>query len=236
MLGPPRSAGPMGAPLPARAPARPVLPRRSAAGPPIPGRVQARLPRPAVPPSQARAARPRSRGRRRGAGRSSPPRRSGPAGAWSPSTLRRVEPIPGVDVIRARVGEPGLVARLGPLPFDVVLSDLSPRISGAYATDHARSADLVREAWALSRQVLVPGGKFVAKVFDGDLVPEVLEEIGRSLRKGAAYEAARVARSVLGNLHHRDRVPPQPDRRGRPRTGGPGFRYIGSRITPRSPV
>jgi 23S rRNA (uridine2552-2'-O)-methyltransferase len=96
---------------------------------------------------------------------------------------RRVEPIPGVDVIRARVGEPGLVARLGPLPFDVVLSDLSPRISGAYATDHARSADLVREAWALSRQVLVPGGKFAAKMFDGDLVPEVLEEIGRSCEK-----------------------------------------------------
>ena len=93
---------------------------------------------------------------------------------------RRIEPIPGVDVVRARVGDPGLRARLGPEPFDVVLSDLSPRISGAYATDHARSADLVREAWALARQVLVPGGTFAAKMFDGDMVPAVLEEIGRS--------------------------------------------------------
>ncbi|HLN51279.1 MAG: RlmE family RNA methyltransferase [Thermoplasmata archaeon] len=107
----------------------------------------------------------------------------GPRGRVVAVDPRRVEPIPGVDVIRARVGEPGLVARLGPAPFDVVLSDLSPRISGAYATDHARSADLVREAWALSRQVLVPGGKFAAKMFDGDLVPEVLEEIGRSCEK-----------------------------------------------------
>ena len=85
---------------------------------------------------------------------------------------RLVEPIPGVKVVRGTVGTPDLADRLGPAPFDVVLSDMSPRISGAYATDHARSVALVLEAWALARRVLKPGGRWVAKVFDGDLLAE----------------------------------------------------------------
>ena len=83
---------------------------------------------------------------------------------------RPIEPIEGVDVVRGRVGDPALPRRLGEAGFQVVLSDMSPRISGAYATDHARSVGLVRDAYALARSVLRPGGAFVAKVFDGDLV------------------------------------------------------------------
>ncbi len=90
---------------------------------------------------------------------------------------RPFEPIDGVRFVRGRVGDPELVGRLGTETFDVVLSDLSPRISGAYATDHARSVDLVRSAWALGARVLAPGGAFVAKVFDGDLVPGLEAEL-----------------------------------------------------------
>ncbi len=90
---------------------------------------------------------------------------------------RPIEPIEGVDVIRGRVGDPKLAERLGAKRFDVVLSDMSPRISGAYATDHARSVEIVRDAWHLARSVLEPGGAFVAKVFDGDLVASLEAEI-----------------------------------------------------------
>jgi 23S rRNA (uridine2552-2'-O)-methyltransferase len=93
---------------------------------------------------------------------------------------RPIEPIEGVQVIRGRVGDPDLRARLGPAPFDLVLSDLSPRISGAYATDHARSVDLVGRALELAEQVLRPGGAFAAKVFDGDLVGELEQRISRT--------------------------------------------------------
>jgi 23S rRNA (uridine2552-2'-O)-methyltransferase len=86
---------------------------------------------------------------------------------------RPLEPIDGVRVVRGRAGDPALVPRLGPDPFDVVLSDMSPRISGAYATDHARSVELVGAAFELARAVLAPGGKFVAKVFDGDLLDDL---------------------------------------------------------------
>jgi 23S rRNA (uridine2552-2'-O)-methyltransferase len=86
---------------------------------------------------------------------------------------RSFDPIPGVTPIRGRVGEVDLDRRLGPEPFDVVLSDMSPSISGAYATDHARSVTLVRAALTLARNHLKPGGSFVAKAFDGDLLPEL---------------------------------------------------------------
>jgi 23S rRNA (uridine2552-2'-O)-methyltransferase len=96
---------------------------------------------------------------------------------------RLVEPIPRVAVVRALVGAPDLATRLGPEPFDVVLSDMSPRISGAYATDHARSVALVLDAWALAQRVLKPGGRWVAKVFDGDLLPEAEAQIRPSFAR-----------------------------------------------------
>jgi 23S rRNA (uridine2552-2'-O)-methyltransferase len=100
--------------------------------------------------------------------------RSGSVVAVDP---RPVDAIPGVTVLRGRVGDPRLVPRLGATPYDVVLSDMSPSISGAYFTDHARSVALVREALALGRSVLRPGGTFVAKVFDGDLLPDLEREL-----------------------------------------------------------
>ncbi len=126
---------------------------------------------------------------------------------------RPIDPIPGVEVVRARVGETGLVDRLGPEPYDLVLSDLSPRISGAYATDHARSVDLVTQAWTLARRVLAPGGTFVAKMFDGDMVPSVLETIGRSCDRVRRTKppASREASSeiyVVASGFHPDRARP----------------------------
>ena len=93
---------------------------------------------------------------------------------------RPLEPIEGVRVVRGLVGDPRLLERLGAERFDVVLSDMSPRISGAYATDHARSVELVRAAFALAREVLSDGGSFVAKVFQGDLLDDLCEELAPS--------------------------------------------------------
>jgi 23S rRNA (uridine2552-2'-O)-methyltransferase len=109
--------------------------------------------------------------------------RVGPRGRVVAVDLRSIAPIDGVAFVRGRVGDPALVDRLGAEPFDLVISDLSPRISGAYGTDHARSVALVREAVALARRVLAPGGAFVAKVFDGDLVDGLEREVGASFAR-----------------------------------------------------
>lgn len=106
--------------------------------------------------------------------------RVGPTGTVVAVDPRPIEPIERVRVIHARVGAPGLDERLGDAPFDVVLSDMSPSISGAYATDHARSVDLVFVALRLAERHLAPGGTFAAKLFDGELRAE-LDVEGRPL-------------------------------------------------------
>jgi 23S rRNA (uridine2552-2'-O)-methyltransferase len=103
--------------------------------------------------------------------------RVGPNGTVVAVDPRPIAPAEGLRVVRGRVGDPALRERLGSFPFDVVLSDMSPSISGAYATDHARSVDLVRSALALAVRVLAPRGAFVAKVFAGDLIDELVLEV-----------------------------------------------------------
>lgn len=93
--------------------------------------------------------------------------------------LRNFERAEGITFLRGRVGSPELMERLTGQRFDVVLSDMSPSISGNYSTDHARSVDLVRSALALAIEVLEPGGAFVAKLFDGDLTVGVRREAQR---------------------------------------------------------
>jgi 23S rRNA (uridine2552-2'-O)-methyltransferase len=109
--------------------------------------------------------------------------RVGPRGGVVAVDPRPIAPLAGVRIVRGRVGDPALATRVGPAPFDVVVSDLSPRISGAYATDHARSVALVRDAFELARTVLRPGGSFVAKVFAGDLLDDLARDLGRSFAR-----------------------------------------------------
>lgn len=96
---------------------------------------------------------------------------------------RGIEPIEGVERIRTSAEDPRLAERLGSDLFDLVLSDMSPRISGAYSTDHARSVDLVRVALRVAIERLRPGGTLVAKVFQGDLLPELERDLRTAFRE-----------------------------------------------------
>jgi 23S rRNA (uridine2552-2'-O)-methyltransferase len=104
----------------------------------------------------------------------------GPDGRVVAVDVRPIEPIAGVRRVRGQVGDPELEVRLGDERFETVLSDLSPRISGAYATDHARSVALARDAWRLAARRLRGGGAFVAKVFDGELVAGFERELAEA--------------------------------------------------------
>lgn len=84
----------------------------------------------------------------------------------------RFAPIEGVMFIRGDIREESVVARLlemVPEGADVVLSDMSPNISGNYSYDHARSVELCEHALKFASKVLKPGGNFVAKMFSGDM-------------------------------------------------------------------
>ena len=66
---------------------------------------------------------------------------------------------------------------------DVVLSDLAPNVSGMWEVDHARQIDLTRNALALARQILKPGGSAVFKVFEGEFLSELKKEMAASFSK-----------------------------------------------------
>jgi 23S rRNA (uridine2552-2'-O)-methyltransferase len=51
--------------------------------------------------------------------------------------------------------------------FDVVLSDMAPATTGSRGVDAARSYALCEAALAIARRVLLPGGAFVCKIFQG---------------------------------------------------------------------
>ncbi len=73
-----------------------------------------------------------------------------------------------------------LVRLLGRERVDAVLSDMAPDTSGHKEVDHFRSIALCRAAFAVAEKVLVDGGAWVCKAFQGaDLEPFVLEIRGR---------------------------------------------------------
>jgi len=116
--------------------------------------------------------------------------------------LDAIKPL-GVENVRTIVGDitddktlklirdafPGLV--------DVILSDISPNVSGVWEVDHLRQIHLARRTLRIAEAFLKPNGWVVVKVFQGSDYDKFLEEARdlflfvrvvkpRSSRKGSA--------------------------------------------------
>jgi 23S rRNA (uridine2552-2'-O)-methyltransferase len=72
---------------------------------------------------------------------------------------------------------------IGDSRVDLVLSDIAPNMSGVNAVDQPRSIYLVELALDMARQVLAPGGTFVAKVFQGEGFDELFRAARESFDK-----------------------------------------------------
>jgi len=66
------------------------------------------------------------------------------------------------------------------LAFDVVVSDLSPNISGVWEVDHARQMELARTALRIARVILKPAGNMLVKIFQGSELKEFQLEMKSS--------------------------------------------------------
>ena len=122
-------------------------------------------------------------------------------GGWSQLAARRVEapargrvvaidilpmePIAGVDFMLLDfldASAPGkLKAMLGG-PADVVLSDMAANATGHARTDHLKIMALVEAATDFAREVLAPGGAFLAKVLQGGTEASLLAGLKRDYR------------------------------------------------------
>lgn len=96
--------------------------------------------------------------------------------------LKPIKPIEHENVrsIECDVTQPetlAIINELLPRAADVVLSDVSPNVSGVWELDHARQIELARQSLQLALFVLRPGGNFFAKVFQGGMLEDFVSEV-----------------------------------------------------------
>jgi len=76
-----------------------------------------------------------------------------------------------------------IINALNDKPVSVVLSDMSPDISGNYSIDHARSVYLCSEALKTAQKLLKKNGSFVCKIFMGDMFQDFISEVKESFKQ-----------------------------------------------------
>lgn len=99
--------------------------------------------------------------------------------------LLQMDEIPGVDFIQLDFMDDEapekLKTMLGGLA-DIVLSDMAPNTTGHKSTDHIRIMAVVEAAAYFAKEVLKPGGAFVAKVFQGGTENALLAEMKKDFK------------------------------------------------------
>ncbi len=70
-----------------------------------------------------------------------------------------------------------------PRKADVVLSDMSPNISGVWEVDHARQIDLATKALETAGKILRPGGNFFIKAFEGEMFNDFFRKVQGEFEK-----------------------------------------------------
>jgi 23S rRNA (uridine2552-2'-O)-methyltransferase len=116
-------------------------------------------------------------------------------GSWTAYAAQKVAPagrVLGLDITPFKgalppnaemrtqdVMSPELDAELGGQRFDVVLSDMAPSTSGHRFSDQARSHALFMRALEIAELLLVPGGHFVGKIFQGPDFEEARAAVAR---------------------------------------------------------
>lgn len=69
-----------------------------------------------------------------------------------------------------------------PEKADVVISDVSPNISGIWEVDHARQIALAEQSMKIALKVLKPSGNFFVKVFQGDMFDDFVKKVKEHFR------------------------------------------------------
>lgn len=96
------------------------------------------------------------------------------------SDILPMDSLAGVTFIQGDFTEDAvfneICLEIGEDPVDLVISDMAPNMSGIAAVDQPSSMYLVELALDMACRVLVPGGVFVAKVFQGEGFDDILRE------------------------------------------------------------
>ncbi|HEX2556146.1 MAG TPA: RlmE family RNA methyltransferase [Microvirga sp.] len=96
--------------------------------------------------------------------------------------LLEIEPMPGVEFIQLDFLDESAPQTLTDMiggPADIVMSDMAANTTGHKKTDHLRIIGLAEAAIQFAREILAPGGAFVAKVFQGGTENQLLADLKR---------------------------------------------------------
>jgi len=97
--------------------------------------------------------------------------------------LLEMASLPGVEFTRLDFLDSDAPEKLKKMlggPADVVLSDMAANATGHRATDHIKIMALVETASEFAREVLKPGGAFLAKVLQGGTEKVLLADLKRN--------------------------------------------------------
>ena len=96
-----------------------------------------------------------------------------------------VEEIPGVYILKASISDDIIeeVFSFFNKKINVVISDLSPQVTGNWSVDHSIQISLNYDAAKIMEQVLAKKGNAVFKVFDGEYSNEFYEYLKKKFSK-----------------------------------------------------
>ena len=96
---------------------------------------------------------------------------SGPEGLVIGVDLKSTSPVEGASIIQGDISDQDTIDRIEGLlegrELNVVLSDISPKLTGRYDTDQAISLELSTMTLDVAMEMLASGGSFVTKIFQG---------------------------------------------------------------------
>ncbi len=96
--------------------------------------------------------------------------------------LLEIEPMADVEFITLDFLDPSAPVQLTELlggPADIVMSDMAANATGHKKTDHLRIIGLAETAAMFAREVLAPGGAYLAKVLQGGTEGGLLTDLKR---------------------------------------------------------
>jgi 23S rRNA (uridine2552-2'-O)-methyltransferase len=96
--------------------------------------------------------------------------------------LTPMEPVAGAEILELDFLAPEAPGRIRAAlegPADLVMSDMAAPATGHPQTDHLRIMALAEAAYAFAKEVLAPGGAFLAKVLRGGAEKQLLDALKR---------------------------------------------------------
>jgi 23S rRNA (uridine2552-2'-O)-methyltransferase len=106
-----------------------------------------------------------------------------PGGQVIAIDLLPIAPISGVTVLKGDFREKILIRALQGAKADVVLSDVSPNLSGIGNVDQARLLELLGAAIDFCYKALKPDGVFLVKAFHGEAFDSLMARLKASFRR-----------------------------------------------------